>query len=65
MGARPATTKAAIPALAARLSIWARDDLFDPRPPVHVVVRHLAARALRAAYRVTLRPLVTRVTRSH
>ena len=57
--------QAAIPALAARLDIWAPDELFDPQPPVHVVVRHLAARALRAAYRVTIRPLVTLVTRSH
>ena len=57
--------QAAIPALAARLDIWAPDELFDPRPPAHVVVRHLAARALRAAYRVTIRPLVMLVTRSH
>jgi len=57
--------KAAIPALAARLHIWAPDELFDPRAPVHAVLRDLAERALRAAYRVTIRPLVTLMTRGH
>jgi hypothetical protein len=53
--------RAAIPALAARLDIWAPEDLFDPRPPMHVLLRYLAWRALRATYRVTIRPLVTLV----
>ena len=44
--------KAAIPALAARLGIWAKDTLFDPRPPLHAVLRYYAARSLRRAFEV-------------
>jgi hypothetical protein len=63
--------KAAIPELSARLNIWAPENLFDPRPPVHIVLRHLASQALRKAYRVTIRPVVMLIgstlerTRSH
>jgi hypothetical protein len=54
--------KAAIPELSARLNIWAPEELFDPRPPVHILLRYLASRALRKAYRVTIRPLVMLVS---
>jgi len=54
--------KAAIPELAARLNIWAPEELFDPRPPLHILLRYLASRALRKAYRVTIRPLVMLVS---
>lgn len=54
--------QAAIPALSARLGIWAPEDLFDPRPPLHVLLRYRAAQALRKAYRLAVRPLVTLVT---
>jgi hypothetical protein len=50
--------KAAIPELAARLNIWAPDELFDPHPPAHVLLRYLATQALRKAYRLAVRPLV-------
>jgi hypothetical protein len=55
--------KAAIPELSARLNIWAPEALFDPRPPAHVLLRHLASRALRKVYRVTIRPLMLQVNR--
>jgi hypothetical protein len=55
--------RAAIPALAARLGIWRPEELFVPRPPVRAVLRHWASQALRTAYRVTVRPLVTLVSR--
>ena len=51
--------RAAIPELAARLSIWSPEDLFEPRPPLRAVLRHLLLRMLYRTYRVTLRPLVT------
>jgi hypothetical protein len=54
--------KAAIPKLSAQLNIWAPEDLFDPRPPLHVLVRSLASHALRKAYRLAVRPLVMLVT---
>ena len=57
--------KAGISTLAERLRIWAPDNLFDPRPPRHVVVRYQVSRALRAVYRVMIRPLVALMTRSH
>jgi hypothetical protein len=55
--------RAAIPALSARLKIWAPEDLFDPRPPVRAVVRYAASRAVRKAYGVTIEPLL-RLARS-
>jgi hypothetical protein len=54
--------KAAIPTLSARLNIWAPEELFDPRPPMHALLRYLAAQALRKAYRLAVRPLVMLVT---
>jgi hypothetical protein len=54
--------RAAIPALSARLHIWAPEDLFDPRPPLLVLLRYRAAQALRKAYRLAVRPLVMLVT---
>jgi hypothetical protein len=55
--------KAAIPELSARLNIWEPEELFDPRPPVHILLRHLASRAFRKVYRVTIRPIVLQVNR--
>jgi hypothetical protein len=50
--------RAAIPALSARLNIWAPEGLFEPRPPMRAVLRYHALRAMRTAYGVTIRPLV-------
>jgi FkbM family methyltransferase len=45
--------RAAIPELSRRLNIWAPETLFDPRPSVAVVARHLAGRALQKVRRLT------------
>jgi hypothetical protein len=56
--------QAAIPALAARLGIWRPETLFDPRPPLRVVLKHHAWRCLRAARRVYCSVTALGATRS-
>jgi FkbM family methyltransferase len=47
--------KAAIPALSARLNIWAPESLLDPHPPLRALLRELVSRALHAAHRLGIR----------
>jgi hypothetical protein len=47
----------AIPELSRRLGVWPAEQLLDPRPPLRVVMRHLALRAMHKAYRLAVRPL--------
>jgi hypothetical protein len=49
--------RVAIPELSRRLGIWPPEQLLDPRPPLRVVMRHFALRAMHKAYRLAARPL--------